>query len=84
MSRPILTPRWGNPVNDNTLPRRSVIIAAEPFGCGFDVSVLPSVDGVGHDRELRTYREALAYAERLAERMGWRLVDLTGDGDRAA
>lgn len=80
MTRPVLSLAWARP----DLPRPSVVIAPEPFGCGYDVSVVPTQDGIGHDRELPTYAEASEYASRLAERTGWRLVDLTSDGGRAA
>lgn len=83
-ARPILTLRW-SARNDNPPPRRhSVVIAPEPFGFGYDVFVTPPPDGIGHDREFRAYKAARAYADRLADRMGWALVDRVGDGDEAA
>lgn len=82
MSRPILSPRWTRSANDNA--QRTVVITPEAFGQGFDVVVLPAVDGVGHDAEFTHYRVARAYAERLAQGAGWALVDHAGDGDRAA
>lgn len=63
-------------------PDHTIRIAPEPFGCGFDVTVEPVPTGVGHDRELPTYAEAKAYAERLSAAMGWPVLDQVGSDAR--
>lgn len=57
-------------------PTPLIVISPEPFGYGYDVEVIPSPQGVGHDRECRTYREARDYALGLAEAHGWQVRDL--------
>ena len=56
-------------------PDHTIRIAPETFGCGFDVTVEPVPIGVGHDRELATYADAKAYADRLSAAMGWPILD---------
>lgn len=47
---------------------RAIIVAAEPFGCGFDVRVDPPMpDGRDYGRELPTIRTAREYARELRE-----------------
>lgn len=80
MNRPILSPRYGsNVVPIRREPAHRILIAPEPFGHGYDVTVCPPPDGIGHDRELASYREARAYAEGLSFAMGWAIVDHGGD-----
>ncbi len=79
MNRPVLSPRWPAGRREH-----QVIVERETFGAGFDVRVLPAPETVGHDQEFRSYRGARQYAEQLASRMGWRLIDHAGDGHAAA
>lgn len=71
----------GNPTKIDAIaqPARVILIAYEPFGCGFDVTILPPPEGVGHDCEFADHRAALGYALRLREATGWMLRDQTGE-----
>jgi len=71
MSRPVLTLAGSR--------TRQILIELEAFGYGFDVRVLPTPAGVGHDREFRTPDDARAYAATLAKATGWPVVDHAGD-----
>lgn len=51
---------------------RTIEVAPEVFGCGFDVAVLPDSS---FGREFRTYAEARAYADELHAAHGLRIVD---------
>jgi len=54
---------------------RVIEIMPEPFGAGFDVEVLPPLEGESFDREYPTYQEALGWAGGLRLTHGWRVVD---------
>lgn len=59
-------------------PAHVIAVMPEAFGCGFDVSVIPPSQSIGHDRELPTHDEAIAYAERLSKATGWPVSDRCG------
>lgn len=52
-----------------------MLIADEPFGIGFDVTVTPPPVGVGHDRAFPTLTGARVYAGRLGTANGWPVID---------
>lgn len=60
-------------------PAHLIRIEREPFGCRYDVTVVPPPAGIGHDRELRTYTGAVAFAARLSAAMGWPIQDRAGE-----
>jgi hypothetical protein len=60
-------------------PAHLIRIEREPFGCGYDVTVVPPPAGVGHDREFRTHTGATAYAAQLSKATGWQVLDHAGD-----
>lgn len=51
-----------------------IVIAPEPFGAGYDVTVTPP-QPIGHDREFPTHHAALAYANQLGQAAGWAVID---------
>ncbi|MHA3840490.1 hypothetical protein ACX0GZ_04635 [Sphingomonas aestuarii] len=61
-----------------------IVVREEAFGAAFEVVVLPTPAGVGHDCEFPTYAAALEYGERLSRTLGWKLHDQVGDSDRVA
>ncbi|WP_448658296.1 hypothetical protein ACPVPU_12605 [Sphingomonas sp. CJ99] len=60
-------------------PPHLIAVTPEPFGYGFDVTVNPPPQGIGHDREFRAYADARAYADQLSKAMGWPVIDQAGD-----
>ncbi|MGE3745632.1 MAG: hypothetical protein AB7G25_07990 [Sphingomonadaceae bacterium] len=63
---------------------RTIVVSADPTGYGFDVEIIPPPDGVGHDREFQSYREAYGYASGLRLALGWPVRDLTGKAPHGA
>ncbi|MHA6768095.1 hypothetical protein [Sphingobium ummariense] len=60
---------------------RIIEISPEPFGAGFDVKVIPPVDGEPLDAEFPTHKQARGWASGLRLARGWRIIDRTCLGD---
>jgi hypothetical protein len=61
-------------------PAYTIVISADPFGYGFGVEIIPPPEGIGHDREFRTHKDAYGYASGLRLVTGWVVRDLCDDG----
>jgi hypothetical protein len=55
-----------------------IIIAAQPFNCGFDIKIEPPVTWAHYDVERPTHHEALRYAKSLKTLHGWPIDDQIG------
>ncbi len=62
------------------MAERIIEITYEPFGAGFDVKVIPPVEGEELDAEFPTHKRARGWASGLRMTRGWRIVDRTGVG----
>lgn len=60
---------------------RIIEITHEPFNHGFDVKVIPPVEGEPLDAEFLTHKQARGWASGLRLTRGWRIVDRTCLGD---
>lgn len=58
----------------------TIYIRHEPFGCGFDVTVEPPVDGFNFDRECPDHKFARTYANGIKLHRGWPVIDQTMEG----
>lgn len=59
-------------------PERIIQITNEPFNHGFDLRIIPPLDGQSLDQEFSDYRVARGYASGYRMIHGWRIVDKTG------
>lgn len=60
---------------------RIIEITNEPFNHGFDVKVVPPVEGESLDAEFPTHRQARGWASGLRMTRGWRIIDRTCLGE---
>lgn len=57
------------------LAKRAILVRPDPVEGGYEVTVVPPFDGVGHDKRFLTYREARGYGGGLRLVLGLKLVD---------
>ena len=62
----------------------SVLLAEAVDGEGYSVTVIPTPDGPGHDRDFADYLAARTYARLLRFGHGWPLVDRVDERTRRA
>jgi hypothetical protein len=60
-------------------PPHTICIRRDADTLGYVVEVLPPLEGVGHDRECRTHKEAYGYGAGLRMTLGCQLLDLTAE-----
>ena len=58
---------------------RRIIIRPEAFGAGFDVTVVPPIEGHPLDKEFDNHRAAYGYASGLRMTLGFPVIDKTGE-----
>lgn len=60
-------------------PPHTICIRRDSDRDSYVVEVIPPFEGVGHDMECRTHKQAYGYAAGLRMTLGCQLLDLTGE-----